>query len=548
MTVLPVIVRELRSSARHAFTYYLRTIGAGAALLACMFFGLTRGFDPNLGGLLFGSLHTTLFWGIWLFVPLLTADCISRERREGTLGLLFLTQLKASDIVVAKGLAHGLRALTLWLAILPVAAIPILLGGVSWIEALLSIMINFSALCWALAVGLLASAWSTAWLRALLRAAVLTLCSLLSMAALAGWFLLAVLSPTAWRGWQSSSEFLFVMGLHFIANPTGLWANYAPVFSSTGSFSGPRLVWTPPGSGLSSTHQLLWGLSELTALSLLVLFLAILLAGRKTRRVWQEEGPSRRSVWLEKIFCTPVVWVSFFRRWMRRKLERNPIGWLEQRTWSGRLVTWGWLAVLISLYSAVLTDRNFFRGSEKMQETMAWMLAGSMAMSAANSFRRERDSGVMELLLVSPLAERQIIWGRLRGLWSQFLPAFVLLLGVWYYLSTFLPYENAPNPIAFFIGCMLCLPMIGLYFSLRCRHFIAAYLAALAVGLLLPFLIAALFNFIDDAYTPGAGPAPNQDWSLNHAIFWQVALAALCLFYLHRRLKKRNFPLERTEH
>ena len=49
-----------------------------------------------------------------------------------------------------------------------------------------------------------------------------------------------------------------------------------------------------------------------------------------------------------------MLWLTFFRRWMRRKLERNPIGWLEQRTWSGRLVTWGWFAVLISIYSAGL--------------------------------------------------------------------------------------------------------------------------------------------------------------------------------------------------
>jgi len=32
MNVLPVIQRELRSEARHAFTYWLRVVGAAAAL------------------------------------------------------------------------------------------------------------------------------------------------------------------------------------------------------------------------------------------------------------------------------------------------------------------------------------------------------------------------------------------------------------------------------------------------------------------------------------------------------------------------------------
>jgi hypothetical protein len=121
---------------------------------------------------------------------------------------------------------------------------------------------------------------------------------------------------------------------------------------------------------------------------------------------------------------------------MKRKLETNPIGWLEQRTWSGRLLTWGWLAIIISLYSTILTDPSFFQRTSTPQNVMGWMLVLSMAISTAGSFRRERESGVLELLLVSPIGERTIISGRLRGLWNQFLPAFGLLLIVWAYLSS----------------------------------------------------------------------------------------------------------------
>src|SRR5947208_12686555 len=121
--VLPVIERELRACARQPFTYYLRAVGMTALLLECLLFGINNGFGPTLGNKLFGSLHLTLFGAIWILVPLLTADSISRERREGTLGLLFLTRLSATDIVTAKSLAHGLRALTLWLAALPILTI-----------------------------------------------------------------------------------------------------------------------------------------------------------------------------------------------------------------------------------------------------------------------------------------------------------------------------------------------------------------------------------------------------------------------------------------
>ncbi len=91
-------------------------------------FGLQLGFEPTFGRQLFAVLHCTLLGAIWVLVPMLTADCISRERREGTLGLLFLTPLKGTDIVVAKGLAHGLRAVTLGLAVLPGVDHPVLAG------------------------------------------------------------------------------------------------------------------------------------------------------------------------------------------------------------------------------------------------------------------------------------------------------------------------------------------------------------------------------------------------------------------------------------
>jgi hypothetical protein len=85
MTVLPVIERELRAEARHAFTYWLRALGATVLLIIFAVMMIDQSENaPRLGAKLFGNLHTALFIAIWLLVPLLTADCLSRERREGT--------------------------------------------------------------------------------------------------------------------------------------------------------------------------------------------------------------------------------------------------------------------------------------------------------------------------------------------------------------------------------------------------------------------------------------------------------------------------------
>jgi len=525
MNVLPVIARELRASARQPFTYYLRVVGVTALLAACLLFGLHSGFEPALGRRLFGALHCTLFGAIWVLVPMLTADCISRERREGTLGLLFLTPLKGTDIVVAKGLVHGLRALTLSLAVVPVLTIPFLMGGVSWTEAASSVVVNANAMCWALAAGLLASAWSKAWLRALLGAAFLASQFFLLLVTGAGWFLLTNFNggPRGMMGnnWEHSLS----AGLLLLANATDGWLIYGR--------------W-------GSLRQTTLALGETTLVSLLLLVVAVLVAGAKTRRSWQEEPPSRQQVWLERTFCTPVLWLSFFHRWMRRKLERNPIGWLEQRTWSGRLVTWGWLAVLISIYSFVFTDRQFLLNASGLHATLAWLLTGTMAMSAAASFRRERDTGVLELLLVSPLGESQILSGRLGGLWSQFLPAAGLLLSVWAYCSSFLPDAGDVGTGVFFLASFLTVPVFGLYFSLLCRNFIIAFLATLAVGLLLPMVLPAALRAVWQDLSPNGVASWEPRPSLGTAVC-QISLAVLCWDRLLVRLKGRAFPLGRTE-
>jgi len=62
-----------------------------------------RDNGAGLGATLFGNLRAALFIAIWLLEPLLTADCFSRERREGTLGILFLTPLTARTIIIRKG-------------------------------------------------------------------------------------------------------------------------------------------------------------------------------------------------------------------------------------------------------------------------------------------------------------------------------------------------------------------------------------------------------------------------------------------------------------
>ena len=171
--------------------------------------------------------------------------------------------------------------------------------------------------------------------------------------------------------------------------------------------------WGTMFGSLTRQSQRAWMIaeSETALFSVLFLLAAVLVAAWNLRRSWQEEPPSARRVWLEQKFCTPVIGVKFFHQWLRRKLERNPIGWLEQRTWSGRLVTWGWFAVMVSFYSAVFYVPNVNELLSAVQKFMAWSLLTLVSVSAAGSFQRERESRVLELLLVSPMSASEIICG-----------------------------------------------------------------------------------------------------------------------------------------
>src|SRR5947209_10079973 len=75
-----------------------------------------------------------------------TADCLSEEKREGTLGLLFLTDLKGYDIVLGKLMATSLSGIYGVLAIVPVLAVPLLMGGITLGEFERMALVAFDAL------------------------------------------------------------------------------------------------------------------------------------------------------------------------------------------------------------------------------------------------------------------------------------------------------------------------------------------------------------------------------------------------------------------
>jgi ABC-type transport system involved in multi-copper enzyme maturation permease subunit len=558
MTIVPVVERELRAQARLPVTFNVRVLGGAVVLGAAFYFSLTRSSNYSPGFLtlrggewLFSCLASTLFCAIWVIVPLMASDSISREQREGTLGLLFLTPLRSWEIVLAKGLVHWLRATTVWLAALPVLLVPFLMGGVSWKEAVLLALTGFSNICWALSAGLMASAACKSGLRSLVSAMILGFFFLLGLMYVEGTALRLAMEmahggtwatsvwemflmprpayrgiPPASLGSVEASKFAFAAGFLGVTDFAGCWSEFFR------SYPARLHVWLLAGAG------------AVAVASAAALVLAVLLSAWRLTRGWQDEPPP---VWVatwELRLSRPVLFVSHFRRWLRRKLERNPIGWLETRTWTGRMISWSWFGVTVSLWSLVIDDTINLRVLDWIQNLMSSLLLSSLALSAAGSFRRERETGMMELLLVSPLTESQIIRGRLRGLWGQFLPALVALITIWIYWVNLWHAEREDESMVAVVASYAVLPVVGLYFSLRRSNFLTAFLLTLVWALLIPAVAASAAEL---AVAQLAWP----DTSLREIgtmvrISTQLPVAAVLLVRLHRDLVNRNFSYQRA--
>ena len=113
MTFLPIMDRELRVAARKRSTFWLRVVAALVSLViggGMLLLSLAGVFPTaTLGGVLFSTL-TWLALGAALSAGLFfTSDSLSEEKREGTLGFLFLTDLRGYDVAGGKLLATSLR-------------------------------------------------------------------------------------------------------------------------------------------------------------------------------------------------------------------------------------------------------------------------------------------------------------------------------------------------------------------------------------------------------------------------------------------------------
>ncbi len=150
MNILPIIFREFYVLSRRPLVYLLRTALVGFVLSVWYYFASQETDGSYL--LLNLTLAAHLVFGTTAAV--LASDAISSERRNRTLGILKLTPLKPSELILGKLLSGSTPFVLCLIAIAPIFSLSLLKGGLEWPVVLIQLLDVFALVFLALAIGL----------------------------------------------------------------------------------------------------------------------------------------------------------------------------------------------------------------------------------------------------------------------------------------------------------------------------------------------------------------------------------------------------------
>ncbi|MBE0540084.1 MAG: ABC transporter permease [Verrucomicrobia bacterium] len=508
MRFLPIVERELRVAARRRGTYWLRSgVALGVIVAAAWIFLMSLREPPReVGQILFLVLTAGLLIYCWLAGARSTADCLSEEKREGTLGLLFLTDLKGYDVVMGKLVANSLNAFYGVLAVVPVLGIPLLLGGVTVGEfgRVAAVLVN--TLFFSLCAGMFASAVSRKTPRAVGGALGILLLFTAGAPALGAWF--------SWIAKVPDLALWF-----FRLSPV---TAYLGALDRTFSVRPEAFYWS-----LASIHAVAW--------------LLLLLASLVAPRAWQDRPAGAHGVrWREHWHLWWHGDAAERRAFRDQLLDRNPFLWLAARPRLKPLWTWGFLGLVgcvwtwgILRYQSDWFNEGIFAATALLFNTV---LKGSLASEAGRQLTEDRRMGALELLLSTPLRVPEILRGQRLALQRQFLGPVLVVLGAEFLMVTAGANHwttGGDRPLWLWLGLavmimlvadLIALYWVGMWMGLASQNPRRAFSGAATRILVLPWIAFALFLML-------VALAPSElqtklDWGHFIAVWFALGLAA----------------------
>jgi ABC-type transport system involved in multi-copper enzyme maturation permease subunit len=439
LLVGPVFSREVATAPRNWRLYFLRAVYVTALLgLICTAWLIVFGSQPvrTLGDLSrFGAAVFSLIAPVQLaiamgFAALLTAAAVAQEKDRRTLDLLLMTRMTNSELVLGRLLASMLTVLVMVCASLPLLMLITLLGGVSHEQVVRVFGVTLVAAFAAGSLGSILALWREKTFQTLAITAL----------ALMFWLLLgeAIASGVFGQGWTGATAADWAEA----ASPLrAIFAAARPTVGSEAILPGAPLL------GNSARVFMLLGAAFAVVLNLIAIVRV---------RVWnptQEARPQTQADSEEEAAARDASADPQARRSVHaapgrtRHVWDNPILWREICTWAyGKKVIFvkvAYIAVFAAcawaMIEAMRTDAPAYGTllAPGAQALIPLLVLGLVLVNAlaVTSITNERDSKALDLLLVTDLTPKEIIFGKLGGVLFNakemiLLPA-LLCVAVW---------------------------------------------------------------------------------------------------------------------
>ena len=425
------------------------------------------------------------------FSALLAASDVAHEKDRRTLILLLLTNLSNSELVLGKLLSSLWTVLVMLAAAIPVFMITALLGGVSYGQIAKAMAVTFATVLVCGSLGSLLALWREKTFQALA----------LTVLVLVAWLALGEIVAAGLFGED-------VAGLPCRAVAAG----FSP-WQAIQEAARPYAQSLPELGPLGTPVNLFLIFAAAATLLLNGVGVAMVRVWNPSREARREEGGGKR----EKVLPngkaesqntnpqSPISNPSVPKP--ARRVWDNPVVWREIRTWAyGRKIIVVRLAYILLFAMAAGSFYMSMHGGQTTATAHATLvLAGLMLLSlvlvnaqAVTSLTSERDARALDLLLVTDLSAKEIVFGKLGGVFynTKEMVLLPMALCVWLWADGAMSLEYL-----LFILCGLAVlfvfaAMLGLHAGMTYANSGAAVATSLGTVFFLSFGVAVCMRIM----------------------------------------------------
>lgn len=486
---LPVLFRELVQLASRRGTYITRVAcslvlyGFSLVLLYNVLQRLNRGSSIGLGSVLGNgkmvlmTLHGVVVAGCFLILPAMVVSTITTERENGTLDLMLVTRLNPWEIVLQKLFARLVPVTSLLLLAAPIMAVAYSLGGVSSGDIMATLL---------------------GWLQTSLQLGSLALmCSAIAGSTVSAFFL----------------TYAMIFGLTVGTQILGI--------IGTGWFFGMVIGVMGPGNfmGMTAAHRVI---AHVCSLGLVLSFIAI--ARSRIVRPGRRSSGGAKSIFRRLDGAMERINSKFGRvRWGATATlpDERPVAWREKAAAVVHTPRHRFrLLMLINIpvgfvLLLIMANTRWTHGGEEgafsVLMAILWVpVTLAICIYVSNLISKERANQTLDVLLTTPLTERDILRQKLAAV-----PPLCLVLASPLILTVLLEtlYEFSPRGSSYSDDLaypFLSLLFMGIYlysltwitFSCSIKRKKRARVVAAALGrvfaiVLIPFVVASLFTVLN---------------------------------------------------